>query len=65
MVIDQANSCNTRNTFHYDHMKVPYPWAKYDHDPQQEVWSAEKLATAWATLRLAIRAARREKATGQ
>ena len=59
-IIDQSNASNTRERFHYDHMKAAYPWAKYDHDPMQEVWSAEKLAAAWGTLRLAIRAAQRD-----
>ena len=48
-----------REKFHYDHLLEPFVQARYVYKAGVEVWDTDRLARAWGTVWLAIRATRR------
>ena len=60
--IEAVNASGGREQYSMAHLAEPCPQGEYRYVPDTEVWDTQRLATAWGTVRLAIRAAQRTAA---
>ena len=60
--IEAVSATGGKEQYTLAHLLEPFPQAQYQYEAGTEVWDTQRLARAWGTVRLAVRAAQRTAA---